>query len=282
MQLTPKASRRPLWERRSSRDILPLLICAVLALAGCNDGSVANLYDGDASQVANFAGQEQRQEGDFLAYQHTVVVDVPEADLSNVFQAVTDACAADRDNQCTLLNSDIVSGEFSRASIRMRVKAAGVDPLVRLAAETGDVVRRNTSVEDLAKSIADIDKRIAILTTTRDRLLQLEERGSDDVESLIRITTELTRVQADLEDLLGRSAYQRQRVELDILNIEFVVDSKPSFWRPIGEALSSFGENLSEGLADTILAVAYLLPWSILLILVVYVLRKLWRLSRSK
>jgi hypothetical protein len=68
---------------------------------------------------------------------------------------------------------------------------------------------------------------------------------------------------------------------MDILNILFVVEAGRSFWSPIGDSLSSFGKNLSDGLADTIYAIAYLLPWSILIFFVGYLLRKLWKRSRS-
>lgn len=228
-----------------------------------------------------FARSAEQRDGEFLAYEHTLVVDTREDKLADSFKSVTDACAVDRENQCTVLHSEISHGDYNSASIRMRVKPAGIDALANLAAGSGDVIRRSTYVEDLAKTIADIDKRTAILTTTRDRLLELEERGAEDIESLIKITTELTKVQAELEQAMGQSAHQRQRVDKDILNIELVVEAGRSFWSPIIESLSSFGSNLSEGLADTILAIAYLLPWLILLLLVGYFLRKLWRRGRA-
>lgn len=254
---------------------------AVLVLGGlvaCSSEQSAGL-SGDAE--SSFARTAEQREGEFLAYEHSIVVDTNEAKLAASFQSVTEACAADRENQCTVLHSEVNHGQYSRASIRMRVKPGGVGALATLAAGAGDVVRRSTHVEDLAKSIADSDKRVAILTTTRDKLLELEKRGAEDIESLIKITTELTRVQAELEQATGQSAYQRQRVDMDILNVQFVVEAGRSFWSPIGDSLSSFGQNLSNGLADTINAIAYLLPWSILILFVGYLLRKLWKRTRS-
>lgn len=246
---------------------------------GCSDSDQTAGFSGDAELA--FARTAGQRESEFLAYEHTIVVDTSEDKLAESFKSVTDACAADRENQCTMLDSEISHAEHNRASIRIRVKPAGVGALAALAAGSGDVIRRSTHVEDLAKTIADIDKRVAILTTTRDRLLELEERGAENVESLIKITTELTKVQAELEQLLGQGAYQRQRIDMDILNIQFVVEAGRSFWRPILSSLSSFGQNLSEGLADTIYAIAYLLPWSFLIFFVGYLVRKLWKRTRS-
>lgn len=250
-----------------------------LFLVACSDSSEPMGYSDGAN--LSFARTPEQRSSEFLAYEHTLVVDTSESSLADSFNSITDACAADTENQCTVLHSEINHGDYSWASVRMRVKPEGVDALANLAAGSGDVVRYSTSVEDLAKTIADLDKRIEILTTTRDRLIELEERGAEDVESLIKITTELTKVQAELEQATGQSAYQRQRVDMDILNIQFVVEAGRSFWSPIGGAIKSFGSNLSEGLADTIYAIAYLLPWSILIFFIGYLLRKIWKRSRS-
>lgn len=251
----------------------------LIAAVGCSNSDQAAGFGGQAQ--LEFARTGEQLDSEFLAYEHTLVVDTSEGKLTESFSMLTDACSADRENQCTVLHSEINHGDYNRASIRMRVIPEGVDALANLAADSGEIVRRSTNVEDLAKTLADIDKRIDILTTTRDRLLELEERGADDIESLIKITTELTKVQAELEQATGQSAYQRQRVDMDILNILFVVEAGRSFWSPIGESLSSFGQNLSDGLADTIYAIAYLLPWSILIFFIGYLLRKLWKRSRS-
>lgn len=256
-----------------------ILALILVAVAGCSNSDGTAGFSGDAELA--FSRTAEQRDGQFLAYEHTLVVDTSEDKLADSFKSIIDACTADRENQCTVLHSEINHGDYNRASIRMRVKPGGVDALATLAAGSGDVVRRSTNVEDVAKTIADIDKRIAILTTTRDRLLELEERGAEDIESLIKITTELTKVQAALEQAMGQSAYQRQRVDMDILNIRLIVEAGRSFWSPIGDSLSSFGQNLSDGLADTIYAIAYLLPWSILIFFVGYIVRKIWKRSRS-
>jgi len=251
----------------------------LLSVIGC---SSSDNFSGLDEANLSMARTAERREGAFLAYEHSIVVDTSEDLLAESHAAVLDACAADRESLCTVLNSNISLGGYSSASVRMRVKPEGVDALAGLAAGAGEVTRRSTQVEDLAKSIAQIDKRVSILTKTRDRLLELEERGVDDVDSLIKITTELTKVQAELEQVLGQSAFQRQRVDMDILNIQFVVESGRTFWGPITAALSSFGQNLSDGLADWIEVIPYLLPWLAFLFFVVYLIRKFWRRGKQK
>lgn len=257
-----------------------MLVLLLAAIAGCSDGDQLHGLVGESD--AMYFQQAERRPNDLLAYEHSIVVDIGKDELSASFQSLTEACAGDRKNQCTLLNSEIRHGEHTAAHIRMRIEPDGVEALVTLATESGDIIRYSTHVEDLAKTITDIDKRLAILTTTRDKLLELEERGAANVDSLIKIVSELTVVQAELEQLTGRSAFQRQRVDMDILNIQFVVEGKRSSWQPILDSLSAFGRNLSDGLADTIHALAYLLPWSVLIFFTVYLLLRLWRRSRAK
>ncbi|MCH9693439.1 MAG: DUF4349 domain-containing protein [Gammaproteobacteria bacterium] len=258
------------------------LFCGLFlfSIVGCTSSEFEPGFSADAN--LSMARPEERSEGEFLAYEHSIVVDTSEDLLAESHSAVINACAADRENICTVLNSNINHGRVSSASIRMRVKAEGVDALAGLAAGAGEVTSRSTQVEDLAKSIAQIDKRVSILTRTRDRLLELEERGVDDVESLIKITTELTKVQADLEQVLGQSVFQRQRVDTDILSIHFVVEAGRTFWGPIKNSLSSFGPNFSDGIANWIEVIPYLIPWFVFLFLVIYLIRRFWKRGRRK
>ncbi len=50
-----------------------------------------------------------------------------------------------------------------------------------------------------------------------------------------------------------------QHVEMDIINIRLSSRSETSFWNPIPVALDEFKENLAEGIASAITAVAYLI-----------------------
>ena len=52
---------------------------------------------------------------------------------------------------------------------------------------------------------------------------------------------------------------------------------RSSLWSPIRRALSDFNGNLSSGIAGTLTGLAYLLPWSLILALIWWLARKLWR-----
>jgi predicted PurR-regulated permease PerM len=121
-----------------------------------------------------------------------------------------------------------------------------------------------------------------MLESHRDRLLLLQEKASDDIESLIKVSSELSEVQSELEKAMGQNAYLSQRVNMDIVNIQFQVKLSRSFWKPITGSLSDFSNNLSDGISGTIVAVAYLLPGIILFIFVFFFVRFFWKKIRNK
>ena len=218
----------------------------------------------------------------YLAYEHWVGVAIEEDSLTGQYETLVAACSADRNNECTVLDAQISLSYNASATIRLRVLPAGVQALVDVATEGAEVVEKRTHVEDLEEAISDVEARIAMLTTIRDKLLDIESRAVDDVDSLIKVASELTRVQSELEQLLGQNAAQRQRIEKQILTVRFVTAESTSFLAPVAFAFSQFGQNLAEGIGDTVKAIAYLLPWSILLFLVVLAVRHIWRRGRHK
>lgn len=253
-----------------------VLLSFLLVLAAC-DSSDAPAYQDERLAMVQFAPQSRSQ---YLAYEHSVDINVNREELQTGFDSVLESCAADESFECTILDSRIEIGDRASASIRLRVLPGGVGELIAIASETGEVSARATRVEDLEKSILDTNARIAMLTGTRDRLIAIESEATGDVDSLIKIATELGRVQSELEQLQGRSAHQSQRVNKQILTISYHTKRSTSFWAPIGESLSGFGSNLSEGIRDAITVVAYLLPWLVVLFVFLVAIRALWRRRR--
>lgn len=254
------------------------ILCGILVLPACgspeNDGVMG--YSGQTAVSA-----PAKRQGEFLAYEHTIVVELDRTGLESAHQDVIAECASVPERGCTILDSNISTGNNASGSITVRVIPESVGSLVDSAGSHGEITTRSTRVEDLATSIADIEKHRQILTTTRDKLMELEEREPENIDALIRIATELTRVQAELEEMEGQKAYQMRRVDLDILYIQFSTSGDYSFWSPIGQSLGSFGEYLSDGIAGVITAFAYLIPWSVFVFVIGFLVRGAWRKARK-
>ena len=171
----------------------------------------------------------------------------------------------------------ISTGKYQSAHIRLRIEPEGVKDLLKVASNNGEIVQESTSIEDLAKPIVDNKQRLEMLEGHRNRLLALQEKAADDIEALIKVSSELSKVQSDIELATGERDFLHQRVSMDIVNFRFQVEYHRSFWRPIRESLSDFSNNLSDGISGTIIAIAYLFPGIIVLLAMFVAVRFVWK-----
>ena len=116
-----------------------------------------------------------------------------------------------------------------------------------------------------------------MLTTYRKQLLELQRKAASNIDAAIKVASELSTVQSNLEQATGQAAYQTKRTTTDIVTVHFSVTESKAFWRPIRESFRDFFGNLSEGISQAITAVAFILPWLIVVIPGLYLVRFLWR-----
>ncbi len=274
--------------------ILPTMVkssvFALLLLQGCSRapepgaaGSQAEMAQMVSPQPAGAPPPPaEAQRGKYLAYEHHVTVDAPEAGVKPLLDKLVAACHADVANQCTLLASGVEGGRQSNAHLRVRVKRPGVEQLVALAASGGELASRSTAAEDLEGPIRDNAKRLDMLRSYREKLLALEGKAGNNAEALIKLSQELASVQSELEAATGVEARLMERVNMDLLNIAIQSRSQRGFWSPVSRASRDFGANLSEGIASAITGLAYLLPWALILFVAGAIARKVWRKARRK
>jgi hypothetical protein len=212
-----------------------------------------------------------------LSREHSVTIEVPESDLHSGFQRLTDRCTADSAHHCTILQSDVSTGQFPSGLIRLRIDPNAVEDLIGFSAGLGRLEHRSTRVEDLADAIQDTQARIEMLTTYRKQLLELQGKAGTNVDAAIKVASELSTVQSNLEQASGKAAYQAKRTTTDVVTVTFSAREQKAFWRPIRESLRDFIGNLSNGISQAITAVAYILPWLSVVIPGLYLVRFLWR-----
>jgi len=218
--------------------------------------------------------------GATLAREHLAIVELPESALPGVLHRLVDACTVDLAHHCQVLSYDLAMGTAPSAQLRARVEPAGVGPLIDLAAAAGTLVRRSTSAEDLSGPIADTATRLAMLMSYRKQLAELQQRSSKDVESAIKIAEQLARTQAELEAASSEAANLKTRVTTEVLTLTLQAPGQVQGLHPVRNALGEFLEDLGNGIAQVITAVAYLLPWLALLVPALLGVRYLWRRRR--
>jgi len=220
---------------------------------------------------------QQKEKNPYLAYEHSISASIERSQLNEVYNQLIDACMNDEENHCTLMHSNLNQGDRGSGSLRLRVAPTGVPSYLSIVSEGGDVSSQSVSVDDLGHAILDSEKRLKMLYNYRDKLEKLEGNIENDVNALIRVASELSTVQSNIEFALGQNANLLQRVQMDVVNISLRSEYYDSFWRPIQDSLDSFGENLADGVSITLTALAFLLPWIFLLFLLIFILRFFWK-----
>lgn len=255
-------------------------LAAGLLLAACGSKE-----EGDSRNSAKPALAPQTasgmQRGKYLAYEHTVNIDAAEVGIKGIHDKLISACNAAKVHDCTVLDSSLSSGRHAAAQIKVRIKPQGVNDLVRLAAQDGEISSQSTHVEDLAKPIVDSNKRLEMLRQYQKKLQELERKADSSVDALIKISKELATVQAELEQAAGDNAHLLQRVNMDIVQFNVGTGTRQSFWSPIKLAVTDFSGNLSSAISGAVTGIAYLLPWSIILLALGWGVRKIWRRWRA-
>jgi len=270
MKLPPNSrSRSSRWSRVVA--LIGLAFLTTLAISACSRNDLAR------SGVALSAELRQDQEHGTLSREHHVTVEVPETELDMRFQHLADRCKADSAHHCTILQSDVSTGQFASGLIKLRIDPDAVEELIAFAASLGKLEHRSTKVEDLAEAIQDTRSRVDMLTNYRKQLLELQAKAATNVDAAIKIASELSTVQGSLEKASGEAAFQVKRTTTEVVTILLSVREQKAFWRPIGESFRDFFGNLSTGISQAITAVAYILPWLLVVIPGLYLVRFLWR-----
>ncbi len=236
--------------------------------------SVANMPDVTFSANKSTSGEAEQQ---YLAFTHNAEFRVDADALEEAFERVQAWCLEANAFHCQIMDSSVQTDHYYYGRLQMRLLPSGVDPVLTMVGEHAELISRSTSAEDLGAAIVDTDKRLAMLKDYRAKLERLDARSDNTIDALVKIASELSRVQADIEHSEGRRARLMQRVNTDTLTISFSAEAHSPILEPIGNALKNFGHSSSSAFAGLITTVAYILPWLLVMIAVVWVLRRLWR-----
>ena len=225
------------------------------------------------------AARQVTQRRDTLAYEHSVSIELDRKLLPTRLSEIESACAAGTPVECTVLEVSLHSQDdvFS-GIIRMRIAPPGVDSTIEAASQGGKLTSRSTRAEDLAQPIADTQRKLALMTTHRDRLAEIMKSRDLKVEQLITVSKELATVQTDIDALSTAQAQLRRRIDTDLLTINL---SPPkgtylSQQTPIRDAFRFFGSNFREAVANVISFIAVVLPWLVIVLPGLFLLRAFW------
>jgi hypothetical protein len=270
-----------------------LAAAVLLALTGCGRheaGEVAaDASSLDRMQVAaeRYAAPApakalQAPEGTFLAYEHDVSVRLPGADIAKHVAAVRDACQQQRFGDCAVLHISEEGDPSPEGEITVRSAPAAVEPLIKLAGESGEIASRSSSAEDLAQQVADTGRTRARLENEHARLLEYQRRGDLKMADLLTLSQRLAEIEGGLQQASQEAAQQKRRIDTQRLTINFSAVGTEQRRSELGQALSETGEIFTGSVALLIRFIAGVLPPAILLAVLVWLARVWWRRKRRK
>jgi hypothetical protein len=229
-----------------------------------------------------------------LAYSHDLELDMPAAGVKPRYERAVERCLDDAAFNCVVLRSSFGTGEqFGQgrpsATLTVRLPHDAVAPFedALLAPVPGEapgaaVLRsRSTVADDLTGAIEDVTRRQGQLADYRDRLSELAKRPDVKVEDLIKIESELSSTQSQLEELAAQLKALGRRVDTESLTVSFAArDAAGNLTAPILQAWRQASRILGDSTAVALRCVVAALPWlplvAIALLLLRLVLRR-WR-----
>ena len=187
--------------------------------------------------------------------------------------------------------SSYASYRYRNARLTVRVPAENLDGLVAQVKGASNVVSYNESVEDVTLAYVDMETRILVLETERDRLLELMEQA-ETMSDLLEIEARLTDVRSSLESINSQLKVLANQVsyatiELYINQVKAYTEvEEQTVWQRIGSGFKKNLQNIGEDLVDFFVwAITYspqLILWAGIIAVVVIVVRRSFRKRKVK
>lgn len=249
------------------------VIALTAALAGCGAPS-----EHAAGSGTSFQG-ETAKAGSFLAYEHQVGIRLASERIDTQLAAARDACLQDRFGQCDLIAiQQSGDSQMRNAHLVVRIAPDGVEKLVALAAEGGQLQSRSTQAEDLAQAVSDNQQLRGRLEREYQTLQSFQSRKDMNVADLLALAKATAEVEQQLQAARQDSAQQQRRIATNLLTLDFSSEYQPSGrWSRIGKAFGNSLDDLTDGSVNAIQAAAYGLPMLVVLLIAGLILRWLWR-----
>ncbi|MFT4287749.1 DUF4349 domain-containing protein [Nocardioides sp.] len=178
-------------------------------------------------------------------------------------------------------------GRVDHARLVLRIPAASYDQARQDLERVADLVASTTQSTDVTTQVTDVDERVAAMRASLDRMRTLLGSATK-ISDILRIESEITQREADLNSLLGQQAYLADQTSMSTITVDISRTSLAKAERKTGflAGLSSGWDALTAfGTAGATVA-GVLLPW--LPVLVVLgapawlVLRRAGRTARTR
>ena len=221
----------------------------------------------------------------YIALRHHLQIETP----AEKMQATFDAAIA----HCEALNCQMLSANFNKAtpynppsaSLYVRVSPRNVAIFLSGLAKNGEVMQHGRDSEDKTSQVVDTDARIKNLSELRDRLRLMLTDKAAKFKDIIDVERELANTQSQLDALNSMRKVLSQETDLVAVNIDFVATqgiTEQGFFAPVARALKDAGRVMMESFASVISFVMSAIPWLLIGVPFIWLVRKIWVKVKSK
>ena len=221
----------------------------------------------------------------YIALRHQLQIESP----ADKMQAVFDAAI----NHCKALNCQLESANYNKqttynppsASISVRVPPRNVAIFLTGLAKNGDVIQHGRESEDKTIQVIDADARIKNLTELRDRLRIMMKDNTAKIKDLIEIEVQLANTQGELDSIKSIREALSFETDLVAVNINFTASqgiTEQGTFAPVARAFKDAGSVLMESFGSVITFVFVAIPWLLIGIPVLWLIRRYWVKIKAK
>ncbi len=246
---------------------------------------------GSAGAGAQDAGA-LAQAGTLLAYRYGASFETPARNVRELMSAHERACRDAGVATCQILSANVSDNgpDYVWASLSMRAAPAwlttfraGLEGDARAA--EGRVTSTSVTAEDLTRAIVDTEARLRAGRMLSERLEALLQAETKDVGDLLSVERELARVQGEIDSHQSQLEMMRRRVEMSTMDLSYASAPRPltrNALDPLRLALTGFIGVLAESAGVVVTVAAAALPWLVIVLPALWLLRRWWRARRAR
>jgi len=264
------------------------ILCAVLALAGCDKPSSSDnevhmdMPRANANAIYAPPPEMRSPPPPFVpppdiiiggralfSLQHDLTLTMPHDSVAARFAAARDACLKDKALQCILTSASLTVEQTVSARLEVALPHDKVAPfesrLMKRLPQDGagkvDVTSSSTTTQNETSAAADAERELAQAREYRDQLEELATRPNLTVDEVIKIHTELQQAQEALDAAEAAKRASDSKIVLERMNISFEEAAVPV----TTDAFAGFWQNAHDvfmaSVADMLLRLVNALPW---------------------
>jgi hypothetical protein len=258
-----------------SRLALVAALTSTLALAGCSSAQLESApqdmaisypseegsLDSSTLDTSSDGGSQVRtleEPGVITTGYLSLIVDTPTASADVVTEIVTQAGGR------ISSRSDYSPVDFGSPSsyLEVRIPYDGLDALVSAISELGVVQESSVNTYDVSLQKVDLDARIEVLQSAKDRLATLLEEA-ETTSDVVAIETALADRQAELDSLTAQREYLSDQTLFATISVNFSTPAGAMPTEPEGfvDGLVRGWASILAFIAGTVVWAGILVPW---------------------